>query len=123
MTLIGFTGAIINVEVDISNGFPGWDIVGLPDMSIKESKERISVALKNCGVSLLSKKYVINLSPADIKKEGSKMDLAIAIGILKELGVISQTLFNNYLIVGEISLDGTIKPIVGTFAICMEAKK
>ena len=123
MTLIGFTGTIINVEVDISNGFPGWDIVGLPDMSIKESKERISVALKNCGVSLLSKKYVINLSPADIKKEGSKMDLAIAIGILKELGVMSPMLFNNYMIVGEISLDGTIKPIVGAFAICMEAKE
>ena len=123
MTLIGYTGVIVDVEVDISNGFPGWDIVGLPDMSIKESKKRISVALRNCGVNLLSKKYVINLSPADIKKEGSKMDLAIAFGVLKELGIISNEYLDDYLIVGELSLDGGIKPIVGALAICMEAKE
>ena len=123
MTLIGYTGVIVDVEVDISNGFPGWDIVGLPDMSIKESKKRIGVAIRNCGVNLLSKKYVINLSPADIKKEGSKMDLAIALGILKELKIISDEYLDDYLIVGELSLDGSIKPVVGALAICMEAKE
>ena len=123
MTLIGYTGVIVDVEVDISNGFPGWDIVGLPDMSIKESKKRISVALRNCGINLLSKKYVINLSPADVKKEGSKMDLAIAVGVLKELRIISDEYLDDFLIVGELSLDGKIKPIAGALAICMEAKE
>ena len=123
MTLIGYTGVIVDVEVDISNGFPGWDIVGLPDMSIKESKKRISVALRNCGINLLSKKYVINLSPADIKKEGSKMDLAIAIGVLKELRIIPDDYLDDFLIVGELSLDGKVKPIMGALAIYLEAKE
>ena len=122
MTLIGYTGVIVDVEVDISNGFPGWDIVGLPDMSIKESKKRISVALRNCGINLLSKKYVINLSPADIKKEGSKMDLAIAIGVLKELRIIPDDYLDDFLIVGELSLDGKVKSLMGSLVIYREAK-
>jgi magnesium chelatase family protein len=123
MTLVGLQGIIVNVEVDVSNGFPEWDIVGLPDMSIKESEKRIRIAFKNCGVDLLSKKYIINLSPADVKKEGSKIDLAIALGILKEIGKVPESFLNNFLIIGEISLDGNIKSISGALAICLEARR
>ena len=72
MVLHGLIGTIVKVEVDVSGGMPAWTIVGLPDTGIKESKDRIKTAIKNCGVELLSRKYVINLSPADIRKEESR---------------------------------------------------
>jgi magnesium chelatase family protein len=104
-------------------GFHGWEIVGLPDTTVKEAKERIKIAIKNCNINLLSKKYVINLSPADIKKEGSILDLPIAIAILSEISNMNSLNFKNTLIVGELSLDGKIKPVKGILAICMEAKE
>lgn len=79
MTLQGLNGMLINVEVDVSGGMPSWNVVGLADTAIKESKERIRTAIKNCDVELLSRKYIINLSPADIRKEGASLDLAIAV--------------------------------------------
>lgn len=77
--LHGLEGFLINVEVDVSSGMPCWDIVGLPDVNIRESKERVRTAIKNCNIQLLSKKYIINLSPANKRKEGAFLDLAIAV--------------------------------------------
>ena len=74
---------LVNVEVDISSGMPSWEIVGLPDTSIRESRERVKTAIKNSGYEVLSRKYIINLSPADIRKEGSKLDLSIAVRCFK----------------------------------------
>ena len=96
ITLNGLDGIVIDVEVDVSNGFPTWEIVGLPDTTVKESKERIKTAIKNSFSNLLSKKYIINLSPANIKKEGSLLDLPIAIGILAEIGIIRKNSFLDY---------------------------
>lgn len=79
MTLQGLNAMLINVEVDVLSGMPAWNVVGLPDTAIKESKERIRTAIKNSKVELLSRKYIINLSPADIRKEGASLDLAIAV--------------------------------------------
>lgn len=79
MTLQGLSGMLVNVEVDVSSGMPAWNVVGLPDTAIKESKERIRIAIKNCDIELFSRKYTINLSPADIRKEGALLDLAIAV--------------------------------------------
>lgn len=79
MTLQGLSGMLVNVEVDVSSGMPAWNVVGLPDTAIKESKERIRIAIKNCDIELFSRKYTINLSPADIRKEGASLDLAIAV--------------------------------------------
>lgn len=76
----------MNVEVDISSGMPSWEIVGLPDTSIRESRERVKTAIKNSGYEVLSRKYIINLSPADIRKEGSKLDLSIAVRSFKRNG-------------------------------------
>lgn len=105
--------------------FHGWEIVGLPDTTVKESKERIKTAIKNSLANLESKKYVINLSPADLRKEGSCLDLPIAIAILIEIGTIkiSNDILKETIIVGELSLDGSIKPVKGALAMCLEAKK
>lgn len=123
ISLVGLEGIIVDVEVDVSNGFPSWEMVGLPDTTVKESKERIKTAIKNSYSNLLSKKYVINLSPANIKKEGSLLDLPIATAILSEIGIINKKNFEEYIIVGELSLNGNIKAADGILAICLEAKR
>lgn len=123
MTLQGLVGVLVNVEVDVSKGMPMWSVVGLPDTGVKEAKDRIKTAIKNCGIELLSRKYIINLSPADIRKEGTGFDLAIAIGILKNIGVIKEFDSENVLVVGELSLDGKINKINGILPICLESIK
>ena len=101
MSLQGLEGVLINVEVDISSGMPAWDIVGLPDASIKESKERVKTAIKNCGYEILSRKYIINLSPANIRKEGSSLDLSIAVGVLSAMEVINLEKFADTIFIKE----------------------
>ena len=104
-------------------GMPAWSIVGLPDTGIKESKDRIKTAIKNCGIELQSRKYIINLSPADIKKEGTGLDLAIAVAILQSIGQIRRFDSEHIIFVGELSLDGKINKINGILPICLEALK
>lgn len=123
MSLQGLEGVLINVEVDISAGMPSWEVVGLPDASIRESKERVRTAIKNCGIAVLSRKYIINLSPANLKKEGSMLDLAIAVGILCSMDVIGESNLENTIIVGELSLDGKVNQINGILPICIESLK
>ena len=124
MALQGLDGVLIKIEVDISSGLPAWDIIGLPDTSVKESKERVRIAIKNYGIDLLSRKYVINLSPADIKKIGSTYDLAIAVGILYSIGEINEnSKLDSMVFLGELSLDGKIKAINGVLPMCIEAFK
>lgn len=98
-------------------------MVGLPDTSVRESKERVRTAIKNSGYDLLSKRIVINLAPADTKKEGSFFDLPIAIGILKNLGYVTRENLEKIILVGEVSLDGTIQKMNGILPICIEARK
>lgn len=123
MCLQGLDGILINVEVDISSGMPSWEIVGLPDTSIRESKERVKTAIKNIGYEVLSRKYIINLSPADERKEGSGLDLAIAIGVLASMEIVSLEKFSDTLFIGELSLDGKLKKVNGILPICIEALK
>lgn len=123
MSLQGLEGVLINVEVDISAGMPSWEVVGLPDASIRESKERVRTAIKNCGIQVLSRKYIINLSPANLRKEGSMLDLAIAVGILRSMDVIAECDLENTILVGELSLDGKINKVNGILPICIEALK
>ena len=123
MCLYGLEGILIDVEVDVSSGMPCWDIVGLPDASIRESKERVRTAIKNCGIELQSRKYIINLSPSNIHKNGPIFDLAIATGILSSIKVIKQVNLENTIFIGELSLDGKIKRANGILPICLEARK
>lgn len=123
MALYGLEGYVVNVQVDVSAGMPNWDIVGLPDASIKEAKERVRTAIKNSGFELQSRKIVINLAPADTRKMGSSFDLPIAIGVLKSLQKIKEQNFENTIFIGELSLDGKINPVSGILPMCIEAKK
>lgn len=123
MALLGLDGYLIDVQVDVSNGMPCWEIVGLPDTSVKEAKERVKTAIKNSGYEMLSKRIVINLAPADTKKEGSIFDLPIAIGILIDLGEIKNDKLDEIAFIGELSLDGKINRINGILPMCIEAQK
>lgn len=123
MALQGLDGYLIEVQVDVSNGMPCWEMVGLPDTSVKEAKERVKTAIKNSGYEMLSKRIVINLAPADTKKEGSIFDLPIAIGILVDLGEIKNDKLDEIAFIGELSLDGKINRVNGILPMCIEAKK
>jgi magnesium chelatase family protein len=122
-TIYGIDGIKIDVEVDISFGLPAFNIVGLPEISVKESKERVRAAIKNTGFEFPNDRITINLAPADVRKEGSSFDLPIAIGILVSLGVIKEEAIRSYLIAGELSLDGRVKGIKGALPIAMLAKR
>lgn len=91
MSLQGLDGYFVDVQVDVSTGLPNWEVVGLPDTTVRESKERVRAAIKNSGFYIPSRKIVINLAPAYTKKEGSFFDLPIAVGILYDLGIISSS--------------------------------
>lgn len=127
IALQGLQGYLVSSEIDISSGVPNFEIVGLPDVTVRESKERIKTAIKNCGLDFLSRKIVVNLAPANIRKEGSMFDLPIAIGILIATENIVNPRLEEYLndtvIVGELSLNGNIEKINGILPICIEAKR
>jgi magnesium chelatase family protein len=122
--VIGIDAHLVEVEVDItSKGLPHFSIVGLPDAAVKESKDRIKTALKNIGFNFPLKQIIVNLAPADLRKEGSSFDLPIAIGIIASEGIIPANSLNDYILAGELSLDGKIKPIRGALPIAIEAKR
>jgi magnesium chelatase family protein len=124
-TTIGVDAHTVEVEVDLSLGMMNFFIVGLPDTAIKESRQRIQTALKNCGIKLPDRRITVNLAPADLKKEGTLFDLPIAIGILQaaKLLHIAPSFLEETLFMGELSLDGSIKPIKGALAIAYDAKR
>ena len=123
IALEGIEGTLIDVQVDVSAGIPHWDMVGMIDTSIKESKERISIAIKNNGIKLVGKKVSVNLAPAEIKKEGSSFDLAIAVGLLINLGIIKKENVVSSIFIGEISYDGKINSVKGILPMCLAAQK
>src|SRR5215212_9044822 len=121
--LIGLDAHLVEVEVDISGGLPQFSVVGLPDATVKESRDRVRSALKNTGFHFPAKRITVNLAPAGIKKEGSGLDLAIAIGILVAEEVIPQTMLDNRVLLGELSLDGRVKPITGALSFGLACRK
>jgi magnesium chelatase family protein len=121
--LQGLNGSIVEVESDLSRGLPVFNIVGLPDVSIKESKERVRTAIKNSGYEFPLSRITINLAPANLKKEGSQIDLSIAIGILKSSGVIIADDIDQTIFIGELSLDGKINPIEGALPMIISMRE
>ena len=121
--LFGLEGYIITVETDIYSALPGIDIVGLPDAAVKESKERVKSAIKNSGFSLPQKRIIINLAPANTKKNGAYLDLPITIAILIASGQLVCDSVCDYLILGELALDGTIRKADGVLPMTMEARE
>lgn len=122
-SVLGVNGYIVDVEVDMTNGLPNFAIVGLGDTAILESRDRIKSAVKNSGLNIAPKRIVVNLSPADIRKEGSSFDLPIAVGILACGGQIKQDLLEKYMIVGELSLGGEVKRVKGIINSVITAKE
>lgn len=120
--LSGIDGYLVSTEVDITNGLPGFEIVGLGDTSIKESKERVKAAIKNSGFKYPMNKVVVNLAPADIKKEGPMFDLAISVGILFATNQIEISKKDDTIFIGELSLDGTIRKVNGVLPILIAAR-
>lgn len=118
----GVSAQTITIEVNVDKGI-GYHLVGLPDNAIKESSHRISAALKNVGYKLPGKKIIINMAPADLRKEGSAYDLSIAIGILAASGQIVAEHLDQYIIMGELSLDGGLQPIKGVLPIAIKARE
>lgn len=119
--LHGIDGNIIKVEIDISEGLPTFDIVGLPDSSVKEAKERVRTAIKNSNFNFPIKKITVNLAPANIRKEGSSFDLPIAIGILVCIGVIKLDTLQDTMVIGELSLDGSVRGVSGVLPMVYSA--
>ncbi len=115
--LLGLDAHLIEVEVDIGGGLPQFSIVGLPDATVRESRDRIRAALKNTGFAFSPKKITVNLAPAGLKKEGAGLELSMAVGMLVAEGIIDQATAQRYVLVGELSLDGRIKPIKGGLSI------
>lgn len=121
--VMGINAFPVTIEVDATGGLPGFCMVGLPDSAVKESRERVFSALKNSGFCIPNSRITINLAPADIKKEGSAFDLPIALGILMATQQIEPYPMNNTLVVGELSLDGSVKPARGVLSIALFARK
>ena len=110
-TTLGVDGLIIDVEVDAGFGFPAFDIVGLPDTAVRESKERVRTAIKNSGIKLKQEKVTINLAPADIRKDSSGLDLPIAVGLLAAHAVLPVETLAGNLFAAELSLEGECRPV------------
>lgn len=120
--LFGIEGFCVEVEADVSNGMPAFDIVGLPDAAVKEAKERVRAAIKNCGYEMPSRRITINLAPADVKKEGSVYDLPVFLGILKAAGQLDVK-FDGCIFAGELSLSGEIRSTTGILPTVITAKQ
>lgn len=120
--LSGIDGYLVEVEVNLSAGLPAMSIVGLPDTAVKESGDRVTAAIKNTHLELPLRKITVNLAPADIRKEGSAFDLPIALGILSANGLVKNTGLDKLVILGELSLDGRVKPVKGVLSLATMAR-
>jgi len=121
--VLGIDAYIVKVEAHIERGLPAFFTVGLPEGAVKESKERVGAAIKNSGYNFPSRRITINLAPADIRKEGSAFDLPIAIGLLTAMGEVDNTLLDKFVILGELSLDGSLRSVKGVLPISVKVKK
>ncbi len=123
-SILGVEGFIVEVEVDLTPGVPAFSLVGLPDSAVRESKERVFSALKNSGLDSIRRKITVNLAPADIRKEGSAFDLPIALGMLAAAGIVpSDGHLADHLIVGELSLDGSLRGVKGILPMALAARR
>lgn len=121
-SLLGIDAILVEVEVDLAHGLPSFSTVGLPDNIVRESKDRVKTALLNSGYPFPAQRITVNLAPAHLKKEGAGFDLPIAIGILAAMGIVKHDKILESVIVGELSLDGRVKPVAGSLSIAIQAQ-
>ena len=122
-TVYGIEAYLVDVEVDVSQGIPAFDIVGLPDTAVREARERVRAAVKNCGFEMPTRRITVNLAPADLRKEGSGFDLPIAVGLLVASEQLDPAKVHNVVFAGELSLDGALRPIHGALPMAIAAKR
>lgn len=120
-TTLGVNAFAVQVEVDVSGGLPGMLIVGLPDAAVQESRERVRAAVRNAGLPFPASRIVVNLAPADVRKEGPMFDLPIALAVLLAQGVIPQSALDRTLVAGELALDGSLRPVRGAINLALYA--
>ena len=121
--VIGLEGVVVEVEVDSGLGLPGMTIVGLPDAAVQESRERVQAAVKNAGIEFPRKRIIVNLAPASVRKEGPAYDLPIALGVLVMMGRLPQASCEEALVVGELSLDGSVRHSRGVLPMTVVARQ
>ena len=121
--VLGIEAFAVTVEVDAAPGLPGWTMVGLPSGSVKEARERVGAALVNAGFVLPPRRWTVNLSPADVRKDGTAFDLPVALGVLVASGQLDQSAVDGLVCVGELGLDGTIRPIRGALPLAHSARE
>ena len=121
--LRGVDAYLVEVEVDLAPGLPYFATVGLPEIAVKESKDRVRAALKNSGYKFPGNRITINLAPADVRKEGTGFDLPVAVGILAAQGIVPQESLGKYIIFGELSLDGRLKPTRGILSMALATRQ
>jgi magnesium chelatase family protein len=121
--VIGIDAYVVEVEVDIARGLPSFSTVGLPEGAVRESKERVKAAVTNSGYHFPSDRITVNLAPADIKKEGSAFDLPMALGILAATGLIETADYADHIFLGELALDGMIRPVKGVLSMAIAARE
>lgn len=122
-TVEGVTGLLVEVEVDIAFGLPAFATVGLPEAAVRESKDRVKAAIKNSGYEFPAHRITVNLAPADLRKAGTAYDLPIAVGIIAASGICPDLTLNRYLLIGELSLDGRVRPVPGVLPIVLAARR
>ncbi len=120
--IVGIDAAAVTVEVNIAGGGLGMYLVGLPDNAVKESEQRIRAAFENSGERMSGRKVVVSLAPADLRKEGASFDLPIAVGILAAMGRVNAEALGGTMFAGELSLDGTLKPVRGVLPMAVRAR-
>ncbi|MBI2882662.1 MAG: YifB family Mg chelatase-like AAA ATPase, partial [Candidatus Methylomirabilis oxyfera] len=121
--VLGVEAYLVDVEVDIAQGLPNFNTVGLPDAAVKESRDRVRAAIKNCGFDFPARRITVNLAPADIKKEGACFDLPIACAILAAMGLIKPDRLQSHLLLGELALDGGIRGVTGALPMAVAAAR
>ena len=121
--LVGVEAALVRVEVDVAAGLTAFTTVGLPDSAVRESRERVRSAIRNAGFAFPSDRITVNLAPADLRKEGASFDLPIALGILTATGAVSDGRIGPVAVIGELALDGQIRPVRGTLAIGLACRR
>lgn len=122
-TVEGVNGLLVEVEVDIAFGLPAFATVGLPEAAVRESKDRVKAAIKNSGYEFPAHRITVNLAPADLRKAGTAYDLPIAVGIIAASGICPDLTLNRYLLIGELSLDGRVRPVPGVLPIVLAARR
>ena len=121
--VFGIEAVAVSVEVDVSFGLPGLVMVGLPDAAVRESRDRVRSAIRNSGFAFPQHRVTVNLAPADVRKAGAAFDLPIALGVLAATGIVTTRAITDALLVGELSLDGSMQPTRGVLPIAASARR